>query len=394
VYRGRLAGNLAPAVANTPAFVYSSERIVAGCRSLRAGLAASSARVLYATKACGLEAVIKILNQFVDGFAVASPSEARLVFGFISGSRNLHITTPGFKKEWFDEPLGLTHVAFNSTSQFDRLQKAAPSSISLGIRVNPGLSRVEDERYNPCRRYSKLGVPLVELVNWLDGQGPQRLEGLHFHNACLCESWISLRDTVARITSHLDSVLAGMKWINLGGGFVWDETTDFAPLQETVNMLTTNYGLAVFIEPGAGFVNSAGYLVASVTDLFKSDEKTIAVLDTTVNHLPEVFEYQFEPDVAGNVDNGRHQYILAGCSCLAGDLFGEYAFDEPLEIGSRITFENVGAYTIVKANMFNGINLPSIYTSDQTGRLRLIKEFNFDDFAGRFAFQLNEYASS
>jgi len=348
---------------------------------------------LYATKACGLAAVIQILNQFVDGFAVASPSEARLVFGFISGSRNLHITTPGFKKEWFDEPLGLTHVAFNSTSQFDRLQKAAPSSISLGIRVNPGLSCVEDERYNPCRRYSKLGVPLVELVNWLDGQGPPRLEGLHFHNACLCESWISLRDTVARITSHLDSVLASMKWINLGGGFVWDETTDFAPLQETVNMLTTNYGLAVFIEPGAGFVNSAGYLVASVTDLFKSDEKTIAVLDTTVNHLPEVFEYQFEPDVAGNVDNGRHQYILAGCSCLAGDVFGEYAFDEPLEIGSRITFENVGAYTIVKANMFNGINLPSIYALDQTGRTELVKEFTFDDFAGRCDFQPKQYAN-
>ncbi|HEV2046324.1 MAG TPA: hypothetical protein VGQ95_06970 [Chthoniobacterales bacterium] len=378
----------------TPAFVYSAGKIIAACQSLRANLSPGAARVLYATKACGLEAVISILNPFVDGFAVASPAEARLVSALTDDSRYLHITTPGFKPEWFDESLGFTHVALNSTSQFQNLSEIVPSGISIGIRVNPGRSNVEDERYDPCRRYSKLGVPIVELVDWLNRQSVRRLEGLHFHNACLCESWTPLRETVALIKDHLEPVLAGMKWINLGGGFVWGETTDFGPLQETVDLLTTKYGLEVFMEPGAGFVNSAGYLVASVTDLFKRDEKMIAVLDTTVNHLPEVFEYQFEPDIVEHVDGGRYQYLLVGCSCLAGDLFGEYAFNEPLEIGSRITFENVGAYTIVKANMFNGINLPSIYTLDQTGKLELVKQFPLEDFVTRFGLGKNEYANS
>ena len=116
-----------------------------------------------------------------------------------------------------------------------------------------------------------------------------------------------------------------LQWINLGGGYVWDETTDFGPLQEAVDLLTTKYGLQVFLEPGAGIVNSAGYLVASVIDLFKCDGKMIAVLDTTVNHLPEVFEYQYEPDVIEHVDDAPHEYILAGCSCMSGDLFGEGA---------------------------------------------------------------------
>jgi carboxynorspermidine decarboxylase len=37
-------------------------------------------------------------------------------------------------------------------------------------------------------------------------------------------------------------------------------------------------------------VEETGYLVASVLDTFESDGRVIAVLDTSVNHLPEVFE--------------------------------------------------------------------------------------------------------
>jgi carboxynorspermidine decarboxylase len=150
-----------------------------------------------------------------------------------------------------------------------------------------------------------------------------------------------------------------------------------------VDLLITKYGLQVVLEPGAGIVNAAGYLVASVIDLFMSDGKMIAVLDTTVNHLPEVFEYQYEPDVVEHADDGQYDYILAGCSCLAGDLFGEYSFIEPLEIGSRVTFANVGAYSLVKAHMFNGINLPNIYSLTESGELVLVKRCTYEPFASR-----------
>jgi carboxynorspermidine decarboxylase len=134
-------------------------------------------------------------------------------------------------------------------------------------------------------------------------------------------------------------------------------------------------------------------LVTSVVDMLESDGKTIAILDASVNHLPEVFEYQFEPDVAEQCDGASNEYILAGASCLAGDVFGEYSFKEPLKIGSRVTFENVGAYTTVKATMFNGINLPSIYVLDEAGDLRLIREFTFEDFASRCGAPINDYAN-
>ena len=110
----------------------------------------------------------------------------------------------------------------------------------------------------------------------------------------------------------------------------------------------------------------------------------MAVLDTTVNHMPEVFEYVFEPDVAGHSEEAPYSYILAGSSCLAGDIFGEYAFSDELTIGDRVIFENVGAYTIAKAHMFNGIDLPAIYSLTPKGDLVLRKNFGQSAFAERW----------
>jgi carboxynorspermidine decarboxylase len=131
-------------------------------------------------------------------------------------------------------------------------------------------------------------------------------------------------------------------------------------------------------------VRSAGYLVASVIDMFRTGGRSIAVLDTTVNHMPEVFEYQFEPDILDHLDDGEFEYRLAGSSCLAGDLFGDYAFRRRLRIGSRVVLANVGAYTMVKAHMFNGINLPAIYAVTPARELLLRRRFTFEDFLSRF----------
>jgi carboxynorspermidine decarboxylase len=145
--------------------------------------------------------------------------------------------------------------------------------------------------------------------------------------------------------------------------------------------------VTVFLEPGAALVREAGYLVASVIDLFSTGEAVIAVLDTTVNHAPEVFEYQLQPEAIGHSLTHSHSYLLAGASCLAGDLFGEYRSSQPLQIGSRIVFRNMGAYTFVKAHMFNGTNLPSLYTITASGDLRLRRRYTYADYLRRLALE-------
>jgi carboxynorspermidine decarboxylase len=378
-------------VLETPFAFYNHYQMRTAVEILRRN--AGSTKILYSTKACAFARLLTDLGDAVDGFSVSSPYELRVAASLSSLPRYVHLTSPGLVAEWLTSSFLPSHVSFNSFGQYNRCKAAAEMGISCGFRLNPEISRTRDDRYNSCRRHSKLGVRISELIRFFSKGDVDLINGLHIHNSCLSESWQPLLETISLIESRLGCVLSKFEWINLGGGYVWDDATDFGPLEESVDRLTSKYDLEVFIEPGAGIVNSAGYLVASVIDVFKSDGKTIAVLNTTVNHLPEVFEYQFEPDVAEHREHGKHKYLLVGCTCLAGDLFGEYAFDQPLAVGSRVTFENVGAYSLVKGHMFNGINLPSVYLLHQTGRLELIREFTFENFANQCGFPSNEYAN-
>ncbi|GAG23844.1 unnamed protein product, partial [marine sediment metagenome] len=202
----------------------------------------------------------------------------------------------------------------------------------------------------------------------------KKINGILFHTNCESENINQLSKTVKHIDKTLAGLFSKIKWINLGGGYLFDNEEDLSPLIDIAKFLKNRYKIDVFFEPGKAVVGEAGYIVSTVLDIFNSDGKDIAVLDTTVNHMPEVFEYQLRPDIMQESADGKHAYILAGASCLAGDLFGAYRFTEPLRVGSRITFKAMGAYTLVKASMFNGINLPAIYAHTQNGKIELKKE--------------------
>ena len=174
-----------------------------------------------------------------------------------------------------------------------------------------------------------------------------------------------------------------LKWINLGGGYLLNDETDLTPLEATIKWLQDEFNVDVYLEPGRAITAEAGYLVSTVIDIIKSKNKIIVVLDTTINHLPEVFEYQYQPKIMTASDSGKYEYRLVGCSCLSGDLFGDYYFDKKIEIGSRVVFENIGAYMQVKANMFNGINLPATYLLCRDKKLKLIKKNDYETFRDR-----------
>jgi carboxynorspermidine decarboxylase len=371
----------------TPAYVIDERRVVRGVRAAARLCADCGCKLLYALKPLTCEFVLELMTGWVDGFATSSLFEARLARGVIGSGGTVHVTTPGYRPAELRE-LGrlCDHVTFNSMSQLRRFGSELDGPDQVGLRVNPQLSVVGDERYDPCRPHSKLGVPLEQLLRRWRRRPEQfeRVRGLLFHSNCDSTSFEPLHRTVLHLDERLGELLARASWINLGGGYLFDSPARTDLLASSARLLRDRYGLEVYIEPGAALVRQAGYLVTTVIDLFKAEGQSIAVLDTTVNHVPEVFEYQFEPDVLSHDGDGDHEYLLAGSSCLAGDLMGHYAFRRPLKLGSRVVLTNLGAYAIVKAHMFNGINLPMIYSVTPAGELVLRRRFTYEDFVSRF----------
>jgi carboxynorspermidine decarboxylase len=370
----------------TPAYVYDQARIHTVLERLVNLREQTGCLPLYSIKSANMIGLLETIKPHVSGFSCSSLFEVQLAKEVLNKDQTIHITTPGYRDDEWDKIIDFSDfVTLNSIPQWQRVAKQINTYSSCGIRINPELSFVNDERYDPCRPDSKLGITLEQLAiaDSNDELDWQVIEGVHIHNNCESIQFDELKQSVEHVMPGLAIYNPKLKWINLGGGYLFNNETDLTPLEETIKWLQDEFNVTVYIEPGKAITRKAGYLIATVIDLIESNNKKIAVLDTTINHLPEVFEYQYSPDVIQAVEQGKHEYRLVGCSCLSGDLFGDYFFDAPIEIGSRIVFENIGAYMQVKANMFNGINLPASYLLDSENKFKLLKQYNYDSFRDR-----------
>ena len=364
-------------IASSPAFVLDAEEMISSLKVLNTLRRQCGCKVLYSIKSLPFSSVLELAKPFVDGFSVSSLFEARLADEILAGQGGIHLTTPGIRPDEWDE-LGrlLTHISFNSIPQYQRFACVSGTQTSIGLRVNPKLSFLNDDRFDPCRPNSKLGIDIDEL--WQSSCLDQ-VKGLHIHNVFSATGFTPLIKTVEKLRNYFGKNLSQLDWLNLGGGYLFKQINDQRPFIDLINKLKNDFALDVYIEPGNAVVGCAGHLVSTVIDSFVSDGKTVAVLDTSVNHIPEVFEYQRQPELHDHAPKGRYCAILAGCTCLAGDIFGTYQFSKPLVVGDKVVFKNVGAYSLIKASRFNGYNLPDIYML-RDRQLKKLKHYPYQDY--------------
>ena len=335
-------------------------------------------KILYAVKACSFFDVLQTLAPSLDGFAVSSLFEARLVHNLYPDSP-IHLTTPGLREDEIEELAEIcSFVTFNSETQLNHFGPRIHHHASVGLRVNTQISHVEDPRYDPAQRHSKLGVPLRSLPEIL-ASAPVSVGGLHFHTNADSENLGELEENVEVLA---ESVLGTGRfdWVNFGGGYLFGGISVFEPLGRSVELAKRDMANEVFVEPGAALVRAAGNLLASVVDAFDRDGTRVAILDTSVNHLPEVLEFGYQPDVKESTVEGGYEYLLAGGSCLAGDEFGKYRFDFPLVVGTTLTFTEAGAYAQAKSHRFNGINLPSVWIASPDGSLTARQSLDYTSY--------------
>lgn len=366
----------------TPVFVYDERRLGELLNVALIAKEKASFELLYAVKASAYSEVLEFLGPRIDGFSVSSLFEARFIRSLFPDGQ-IHYTSPGLRASEVSEIGNICDfVSFNSSSQLERFGVELSKSTSVGIRVNTRISSVLDPMYDPCRVGSKLGIPVEQLKSVLKSTAVN-IEGVHIHtNADSVDFGQLLTNVDVLMKAIPDS--PRLSWVNLGGGYLFEDAVTMNPLTDSTAKLRQRFDLQIFVEPGSGLVRSAGYLVSSVVDLFEVDGAQIAVLDTSVNHMPEVLEFRYRPDVMGQSDDGRFQYTLAGCTCLAGDLFGSYKFDSPLELGSKVIIEEAGSYTIAKAHRFNGVNLPSIAVIDTDGCCKIRKSSTYENFVNQW----------
>lgn len=433
---------------NTPAYIVDERLLEDNLKLLSSVIEKTGCRILLAQKGFSMFAEYPLIGKYLCGTTASSLYEARLGKENMPGETHIFAPAYS-EKEFPQILSLCDHIVFNSLEQWlrfrpkvwecDRIDKSAYGSYALrrgaadepgesgasgepdvlrmtgaakipaapasghscGIRVNPGYAEVEHEIYNPCRAGSRLGTTLEEFEAVLK-ENPDALDGIsgiHFH--ALCEQGF---DTLERVLEHFlekfGKYISGMKWVNFGGGHhITKPGYDVEGLISCINKVRKEYGVTVYLEPGEAVALNAGYLASSVMEVqnksfeCKTDSgntlmmKNVIMDASAACHMPDVLEMPYRPFILGSGLPGekKYSYRLGGNTCLAGDIIGDYSFDEPLRPGDVLVFTDMAHYSMVKNNTFNGIALPSILACDAKGRIKVIKEFGYEDFKGRLS---------
>ena len=343
----------------------------------------SGADIILALKGYAMWSAFPLIRQYLKGCTASSVWEAKLAAEEFS--REVHAYAPAYKQEDIDELLPLVnHLSFNSVSQWHKYrEQTADAGVSVGLRINPEHQEAETELYDPSAPGSRLGIRASEL-NQQDLTG---VEGLHVHNLCECDSF-ALERTLEAVETRFGEQLKQMKWLNLGGGHLMTrQGYDVDHLIKQLKRLRETYDLQVILEPGSAVAWQTGPLVCEVVDIVENQGQ-IALLDISATaHMPDVLEMPYRPVItgAGLPAEKAFSYRLGGNSCLAGDVIGEYSFDQPLAVGDRLVFEDMMHYTMVKTSFFNGVQHPAIGILRENGQFDCVRQFSYEDFRNRLS---------
>lgn len=395
----------------TPCFVVDEDRLSANLSVLSSVQERTGAKVLLALKGFAMFSAFPLLKQVLHGVCASSPDEARL--GREEFNKEVHVFAAAYSDADMRELVDLAdHIVFNSFAQLERflpllrkknrewkqvqgtggtadIDAATARTLEIGLRLNPEHSEGAVPIYDPCSPGSRLGMRRAvfcgKTVADLHALG---VGGLHFHTLCE-QNAAPLARTLAVIEERFAEFLPGMRWLNFGGGHhITRPDYDVDLLCACIMRVQDKYGVQVYLEPGEAVALNAGVLVSTVLDIVEAD-MPVAILDTSAAaHMPDVLEMPYRPEAVGAGQPGEKAWTcrLAGKSCLAGDVIGEYSFAEPLKTGDRVVLLDMAHYSMVKTNTFNGLRLPGIaLLRRETHELRMVRGFGYEDFKCRLS---------
>ena len=372
----------------TPCYVVQEAKIRENLEILRGICEDTGCRILLAQKAFSMYSLYPLIGEYLDGATASGLYEARL--GYEEMGKENHIFSPAYREDEMDEILTYCdHIIFNSPAQLRKYrEKVKRAGRSMGLRINPECSTQEGHAiYDPCAPFSRLGTTEEKFRSGMSEEDIASLDGLHFHTLCE-QNADDLAKTLDAVEAKFGDVLHEMKWLNFGGGHhITRADYDRELLKECILRMKEKYGLEIYLEPGEAVALNAGLLITEVLEIAENGME-IAILDTSAAcHMPDVLEMPYRPPLknAGEPGDPRKPYVyrLAGPTCLAGDVIGDYSFEVPLQRGSRLEFQDMAIYTMVKNNTFNGMKLPDIVLEKTDGTCVVARAFGYEDFKSR-----------
>jgi carboxynorspermidine decarboxylase len=416
-----------------PAYVVSLAALESNARILREVADAADCRIALALKGFACWKAFPALAPHLDGCCASGLWEARLARDHFGGpKKEILAYSPAYTRLEIAELCKFaTQIDFNSPEQWLRFRSLATAhprhragELSFGLRVNPEHSTAFTPLYDPCAPGSRLGATADQLARLTEAE-LDGITGIHFHTLCEQNAG-DLESTLAAVDSKFGDLLRSprIRHFNMGGGhWITKPKYDREKLIDLVRLARKHFDVDVWLEPGEAAAVHTGVLRATVLDVFESAGLRHAVLDVSASaHMPDILEMPYRPavflaerqtpaSIPRAPDSGvprpavvfrNESYLpaldpsdaeaagsvahrLAGPTCLAGDVIGDFAFPRPLACGDTLVFDDMAHYTMVKTTFFNGVPHPDIVLQHPDKTLETIRRFTYEDFRNRLA---------
>jgi carboxynorspermidine decarboxylase len=358
----------------TPYYLIDEKRLLKNMKVIQRVREESGAKLVLALKCFSTWCVFDLMKQYMDGTTSSGVYEARLGHEKFGGE--VHAYSVGFSRADVREAKRYADkIIFNSLTQLQAFAREV-RGMNVGVRANPGYSYSHFDLADPARKYSRLGVR--------DGKALRKAAGLFrgvmFHFNCENDNFEDFSKNLDRIGRDYGDLLEGLEWVSLGGGLFFTKAgypvdAFCARLKE----FSRRFGVQVYLEPGEAAITGAAELVTTVLDVVHN-EMDIAIVDaSTEAHMLDSLIYRISPRLVAPAA-GKFPCIIAGRTCLAGDVFGQYSLKRPVKTGQVIRFGDAAGYTMVKANWFNGLPMPSICVRRLNGKLETVRRFGYKDY--------------
>ncbi|MBY7649143.1 MAG: carboxynorspermidine decarboxylase [Candidatus Liberibacter europaeus] len=360
---------------STPYYLIDSQKLLNNLEKASYVRQNSGAKLLLALKCFSSWKIFKIISKYMDGTTSSSLYEAML--GNTKFGGETHAYSVAYKDSEIDEVLSnCDKIIFNTVDQLSQFQaRATKSKKKIGLRINPSVSHSNFILADPNCPFSRLG----ELDKNKIESEIKHISGFMFHNNCENKSFPIFNSMLKHIENKFGDFIHQVEWISLGGGIHF--TGENYPIDDFCQRLkefAAKYDVQVYLEPGEAIVTGTTSLEVTVIAT-STNNKNLAIVDSSVEaHIPDFLLYQQSAIISPNT--GPYTAMVCGRSCLAGDIFGEFNFKQPVKIGDKISFEDVASYNMIKKNWFNGINMPTIAVKNLDGTIQILREFSYNDY--------------
>ena len=376
----------------TPLYIMDEDQIRRNCRAFTETMAACYPgpwAIAYANKALSCKHIVRVTRE--EGLYANVAAGGELYTALQGGMEPERVIFHGNNKT--DEELryaienNILRIVADSPEELHNISRIAGSlgkSVSVSVRLSPGIEAHTNEVLQTGKLDSKFGIPIetgaameaAKLALSLDHIG---LHGIHCHIGSQIFEPEPFILTVGVMTAFMaqvrDELSYTLKELNLGGGFGIRYTQDDAPrtipesvaaTAEAVRAAAERHGLPLpelVLEPGRSIVADAGitvYTVGSVKEI--PGIRTYVSVDGGMTDNPRYMLYgsKYEITLPERASEEKTQIITLAGRCCENELLGKDLAIQPVKAGELLAVLCTGAYNYAMASNYNRIPRPPV----------------------------------